>query len=243
LLDEYHSAVRAYFIVSERWKDGILEKLRQDYIYIELKDGEIAAMRYTAYPSIRALLDEMYLQYVEKCYHVDPFTYGDQWILGVYTDPSTLCTQLLMPWRWLSLPKHRSLTDERFDWSDFPPQRWFASPHLRFLRVRDQLPPLAVGLVTNTLHIEQKLITGKNGYDFGRSMTKMISREFPATVSWYHYTLTFVEEPDQIHLEDYQHSFIAALSHSRDSSEYLPPGEVRRIAGIIQDRRAERNTP
>ncbi|GHO99624.1 hypothetical protein KSF_096720 [Reticulibacter mediterranei] len=238
-IKEYHSIVDLYPLVSEDWKQEIIEDLRQDYVYIELKDGEIAAMRYTAYPSVRALLDDLYLQYVEKCYHVDPFTYGDQWILGVHTDQFSRCIQLLVPWHWLSLSKHRSLADEQFDWSDFPPQRWFAPPHLRFLQVLDRLPPLAVGLVTNTLYIEQKLITGKNGYDFNRRVAEMISQGH-ATVSRFHYILTLVESPEHIHPEDYQHYFITALPHLEKSNEHVPPGSVTRVAGIIQGRPTER---
>jgi hypothetical protein len=232
--EEYRRIIGKYR-ATYKFKKEIRASLREDYIYIKLNNGDVVAMRHTAYESFGGLLDDLYMNYLRDHYDYQLFTYGNEWLLGTYGNSSWSLIQLLVPWRWLSLPKNCSLGDEERGWSDFSPQIWFTSYHLRHLQVLDKLLPFAFGLATQTSRTAaEQILFGKEGFALNRHLYKMLEGKYPSTNLWFQQRVMLAQRPEEIHLEDYQHHFIATGSELLDLHNHVLPGEVTRVACILR---------
>lgn len=212
--------------------DTDITSLRQDYIYIELSDDTIVAMRYGAYTSVGELLDALYMKYLRTRYV--PYAYGNQWLLGTRDDDDGTLIQLLAPWEWLLLGKGSSIVEIQSDWSNFLPRTWFASPRLRNVRVLDKLPQIAYGIVGNLA--AEYISVGKRGYVFQRELRYMINRRPQAGDHWLgHLRITMIDRPEEVDPHDYQHNFIVTFDEEGDQRNYVQPGEVDRRVFVVQE--------
>lgn len=204
--------------------------LRKDYIYIELVNGDFVAMRYGAFDTIGELLDALYMEHLRKQF--PPYMYGNQWVLGTSNNQYDILRQILVPWDWLSIPKNSSIAQLQSNWSDFPPETWFASSHLRHLRVLDRLPQTAFGVVTNSENAIRKMRDIKRVYALRHSLLHMINNH-SHTHPWSGHTITLSERPEEVHPQDYQYQIVIAFGEEDYSQDYVQPGEVTRFACVI----------
>jgi TIR domain len=233
-VEEYRTALEKYTSAYEPDDVGIVS-LRSDYIYIKLGNGDIVAMRYTAYPTLRALLDDLYTLYLRDSYNYRLFTYGSQWLLGTYDNIYSPLMQLLVPWDWLSLPKDHSPAQENPDWSAFSPQTWFASAHLRYLRVLDKLPQHACGIVTNSARVVKKLCFGKEGYVFSQYLSAIVNNKLSAPKDWFGSASIVMERPEKANALDYPYHLIVTSRVASNPMDYVQPGAVSRGACLIRE--------
>jgi TIR domain len=83
--------------------------------------GEVfIALCPNAFPSLRYMLDDLYLEYLSNRYN--PYTYGSKWILGFDRKYgfSRGVTRLLVPWEWLTKPAEQPLASYYHTWEDSP---------------------------------------------------------------------------------------------------------------------------
>jgi TIR domain len=227
--EEYRKIIRSYSTAYEpRAKD--ISSLRQDYIYVELVNGDFVAIRYGMFDTIRKLSDALYMEYLRNQYV--RYTYGNQWVLGTYSNQYSTLMQLLVPWEWLSIAKGHSIAQRHPDWSDFPPEIWFASPYLRYLRVLDRLPPIAFGVATNTAIIIEKIKSGKEGYDFSLELRDMVNNHSHKH-RWFGHTITLSERPEEVNPQDYQYHLVVASGEGDNLRDFVQPGEVKRVVCVI----------
>jgi TIR domain len=227
--DKYREFILRYSTMYES-RAANVTLLRQDYIYIELVNGDFVAMRYGAFNTIGELLNALYMEHLRKQFA--PYMYGNQWLLGTSNNQYGTLMQLLLPWDWLSIPKNHSITQLQSDWYDFSPEIWFASSHLRYLRVLDRLPKTAFGVVTNSGSAITKMREAKKGYAFRHSLLHMVNNH-SNTRHWLEYAITLSESPEEVNPQDYQYQIVIASSEEDDMRNYVKPGEVTRVVCVI----------
>jgi hypothetical protein len=146
-----------FLITSKEWQEyWRLHKsitLPGNYIRISLKGGHLSNKAYrdtvflkiSANQSLRSLLDDLYLGYLSKRF--EPFTYGQDWILGedgwFYQ-----YHRLIVPERWLL--KHENLPLSNFipSWDTHPLSTYGLDSGTE-LAIINKLPLISYGVATN----------------------------------------------------------------------------------------------
>src|SRR5258708_29844393 len=89
------------------------------YVSISLADGRTVAFRAAAYPSVRELLNALYLGYLRDVYR--PFTYGRDWLLTNQTRERQELYVLAVPWGGLQpAARQHALSQPQRDWDAVP---------------------------------------------------------------------------------------------------------------------------
>lgn len=133
------------------------------YVSVALTDGRNVAFRAAAYPTLQALLNALYLEYLRDTHR--PFTYGRDWLLAS-TSPweREELHVLAVPWDWLR-PASRAQPLSRLEpnWDAVPLERYGLVAGTAWAVLAP--PTAALGIATNSAPFNEMLIAFCGGND------------------------------------------------------------------------------
>jgi hypothetical protein len=125
------------------------------YVSVTLADGRIVAFRAAAYPTVRELLNALYMGYLRDVYL--PYTYGRDWLLANTSEyPRQEVQVLAVPWDWIqAAARAQPLSQAWRDWDAVPLATYNLSAGTTWKVLAP--PSVAMGVATNNADFDQKL--------------------------------------------------------------------------------------
>jgi TIR domain len=124
------------------------------YVSIALPDGRTVAFRAATYPTVQALLNALYLDYLRDTHR--PFTYGRDWLLASTTPWREELHVLAVPWGWLRpASRGQPLSPSDPNWDAVPLGTGGLAAGTAWTVLAP--PTAALGIATNNARFDQTL--------------------------------------------------------------------------------------